>query len=824
MARRRRGSSKNTGVRKLLINASESEESRIAVLKDGKLDEYYIERQSLGSTLGNIYKARITNVEKSIGAAFVEFGHNRQGFLHVSDLCMDAVGSDAAELLVGVQAAREVAHDEDVVEGEGKASGQAGAAAGAAAVATSEGSATETAPAKTAEEAAGSGTQVIEAQAGSALDLASGSAAGIAATVDSASTPEDAVSTEDATEKPDQGDYVDDNDSDYSPDDVVDPWTGDPVEEDERGSDLQEVQDSDAADEDLPELEMELIEPDDDADDDAGEEAEAAHVRELDATDVDEAAEDERLSDDSESPTVDVDSEDLPTNGVAPTPEDAALLELLGPLDERLEQARLLAEEALPQRGGRRRGRRGRGGRRRGRVSGEGDGGSRNDSSDAGNGKEAGRRGRKDRGGSRGRSRHRDQRQMPAIEDILSKGKEIVVQVIKDGIGTKGPTLTTFLSIPGRYIVLMPGIRKRGVSRKVTDSQERDRLKDLVGDLEAPPEVGFIVRTAGQGCTVEELKRDLDYLLRLWAQIHVRVKEFSSPVLLYQENDLVIRTLRDLYDGRGEVVIDDAATAEKARQFMTEIMPDCVDKVVSYKNEKPLFSHYGIETELQRLLKSRLELKSGASLVIEQTEALVAIDVNSGRYKPEQHKSIDDTAFAVNSEAAVEVARQLRLRDLGGVVVIDFIDMRLEKHRKALERLFKEELRKDRARIKVARMSPFGILEMTRQRVRPSLKRSVHHACPYCEGTGYVPSDETSCLGVIRTIRDNLWRPGSVLVITVRPEVAEAVLNTQKSILAEIEQCHHRQIFVRADHRLAYDDIEVRAMVTLPSEMDHRRA
>ena len=413
---------------------------------------------------------------------------------------------------------------------------------------------------------------------------------------------------------------------------------------------------------------------------------------------------------------------------------------------------------------------------------------------------------------------------MPAIEEILKKGQEVVVQVIKDGIGNKGPTLTTFLSIPGRYIVLMPGIHKRGVSRKVTDGSERERLKDLVRDLQAPDGVGFIVRTAGLGCSIEDLQRDLDYLLRLWNQMRVRVKEFSAPVLLYQENDLVIRTLRDLYDGRGEVVIDDPATAEKAREFMAQIMPDCVDKVVSYKNEKPLFSHYGLETELQRLLQSRLELKSGASLIIEQTEALVAVDVNSGRYKPEKHKSIDDTAFNVNCEAAVEVARQLRLRDLGGVVVIDFIDMRLEKHRKALERLFKDELRKDRARIKVARVSPFGILEMTRQRVRPSLKRSVHQPCPYCEGTGYVPSDETSCLAVVRTIRDNLWRPGSVLVVTVRPEVAEAVLNTQKKVLAEIEERHHRQIFVRADHRLAYDDIEIRAMVALPSEMDHRRA
>jgi len=462
------------------------------------------------------------------------------------------------------------------------------------------------------------------------------------------------------------------------------------------------------------------------------------------------------------------------------------------------------------------RGRRGRRGRRRrkGERSGERSG-------DRSSERSGGRNGDSTSKSGRGR---REVRQMPAIENILKKGQEIVVQVIKDGIGTKGPTLTTYLSIPGRFIVLMPGIHKRGVSRKVVDGKERDRLKQFVRQLEAPDELGFVVRTAGSGCTVEALQRDLDYLLKLWEQMRNRTRGYSAPVLLYQENDLIIRTLRDLYDGQGEIVTDDKPTAEKARDFLRQIMPDCVDNVQEYHDEKPLFSHYGLEAELGRLLQSRIELKSGGSLIIEQTEALVAVDVNSGRFKPEHHKGIDETAFLVNCEAAVEIARQVRLRDLGGVVVIDFIDMRLEKHRKQVERIFKDELRQDRARIKVARLSPFGIVEMTRQRVRPSLKRSLHQRCPYCEGTGYVPSDETSCLSVIRKVRENLWRPGAVLVVTVRPEVAEAVLNTQKRILADFEQSSRKQIFIRADHRLAYEDIEVRAMVTLPNEFDHRRA
>jgi ribonuclease E len=233
---------------------------------------------------------------------------------------------------------------------------------------------------------------------------------------------------------------------------------------------------------------------------------------------------------------------------------------------------------------------------------------------------------------------------------------------------------------------------------------------------------------------------------------------------------------------------------------MREIMPACVDKVQLYDGERPLFSFYNVEDEITRLLENRIELKSGGSLIIEQTEALVAIDVNSGRFKPEPGKGIDETAFAVNTEAAGEIARQIRLRDLGGVVVVDFIDMRSEKHRKALENSFKEALRRDRARIKVARFSPFGIIELTRQRVRPSLKRTVHQSCPYCTGTGYIPSDETSCLVVVRTIRDNLSRPGAVLVVTVRPEVAEAVLNQQRQTLAELEKLGRKTIFIRGDH------------------------
>ncbi len=717
MGRRRRGGqNKVAGGRRLLINSRESAESRIAILEGARLEEYYIERGSLGSTLGNIYKARITNVEKSIGASFVDFGHTRQGFLHVSDLCTAAVSASARSLLADVQAARESAHDDDVVE-IGPPPETDGGGATAAPVAVEDSPHDQVANGGAAAEDDGEGEDEDDESDGLEAD-----APGFGEAVDLDAEPGDEGPHGDA-------------------DAAAGPRTPDESLEDRKAESLAFAKGG-GWDED-----------------DAGEEG-------------------------------DEDGGEAGAGEGAGAPAAAGVGVTRAPAAD---------EEAPAEGAGHGTADRERGGRRRRR----------------------GRRGGRNPGGAR---ESREPREMPPIQDILQKGQEIVVQVIKDGIGTKGPTLTTFLSIPGRYVVLMPGINKRGVSRKVTDNGERERLKDIVRALAVPPDLGFIVRTAGSGASREDLQRDLDYLLRLWDQMKVRIREHSAPVLLYQENDLVIRTLRDLYDGQGEVIIDDRATVEKARQFMAEIMPACVDKVRYYDGERPLFSFYNLELELARLLEGRIELQSGGYIIIEQTEALVAIDVNSGRFKNEGGTGIDSTAFAVNSEAAGEIARQIRLRDLGGVVVVDFIDMRGEKHRKAIEQQFKDALRRDRARIKVARFSPFGIIELTRQRVRPSLKRSVHQRCPYCAGTGYIPTDESSCLTVIRCIRDSLSKPGGALVVTVRPEVAEAVVNSQRRVLVELEESSHKQIFIRGDHRKAYEDIDVRPMVTMPDDFDHRRA
>ncbi|GJM22321.1 MAG: hypothetical protein DHS20C15_22360 [Planctomycetota bacterium] len=863
MARRRRSNnSNNSNSKKLLINARESEESRIAVLQGGTLEEYYIERESLGSTLGNIYKARITNVEKSIGAAFVDFGHSRQGFLHVSDLSMAAVGDEAAELLAGVQAAREVAHEEDVVEPRKKSTDGADSADPEAQgsadsdddpKATEAASSAESAQDPVGEAASADGEEAGEATEASSLDGAPG---GQAAAASDDRDPDPDVADATATADGDSTEDDDEDDPAYTPDEEesdASVWSG-TVSGSERGAQLKSLdQSDDDDDEHEPEVAELIGEGDDDGDNDGDNDGESNASADTD-TDTDTsdnpsvesapAGADPSATEHSDARAdagAESDASDSQDAASDDDDEQPILLEIHGPLPSegheaaRAELAAAVSAEHRARSRGRRRGRRrgrGRGGRsedsnassasENGSSSASANGAAMETEPEEGNQERT--RGKRGRRGGRPRGGKREVRSMPAIEDILQKGQEIVVQVIKDGIGTKGPTLTTYLSIPGRFIVLMPGINKRGVSRKVTDQKERERLKAIVRDLEAPEPLGFIVRTAGAGASKEDLERDLAYLISLYEDMQGRTKDHRAPVMLYQENDLVIRTLRDLYDGQGEIVIDHQETADKARTFLKQIMPQCLDKVQAYTDTKPIFSHYGLEAELTRLLKSRLELKSGASLIIEQTEALVAIDVNSGRYKPEKHKDIDETGFQVNCEAAVEIARQIRLRDMGGVVVIDFIDMRQEKHRKHLERLFKDELRKDRARIKVARFSPFGILEMTRQRVRPSLKRTVHQSCPYCDATGYIPSDETSCLSVVRKIRENLWRPGAVLVVTVRPEVAEAIVNTQRRALVQLEDEGKKQIFIRADHRLAYEEVDLKAMITLPDEVDHRRA
>jgi len=375
----------------------------------------------------------------------------------------------------------------------------------------------------------------------------------------------------------------------------------------------------------------------------------------------------------------------------------------------------------------------------------------------------------------------------PPIQDILRRGDEVLVQVIKEGIGTKGPTLSTYISIPGRYLVLMPALGRVGVSRKIEDDEIRRKLRDVMLELDPPKGLGFIIRTAGIDRTKKELSRDLAYLLRLWKVIVRRIKKSQAPVDIYEESDMIIRTIRDIFTSEVDAIyIDEPAAHERAKEFLQIVMPRYVHRLQLYEGKEPLFHKYRLDDEISRIHEREVPLRQGGSIVVDQTEALVAIDVNSGNFRADD--SAEETAYQMNLLAAREIARQLRLRDLGGVIVNDFIDMRKEKHRRSVERALRDAVRRDRARTKILRTSPFGLIEMTRQRIRPSLKRSVFKDCPGCAGTGVVKTAESMAIEVVRLlILASQQEDAAKVVVTVADEVATYLNNRKRRELAKIE-------------------------------------
>ena len=402
-------------------------------------------------------------------------------------------------------------------------------------------------------------------------------------------------------------------------------------------------------------------------------------------------------------------------------------------------------------------------------------------------------RGRSNSGGRQDRGRGRRYnggrpRVKPPIQELFRRGDEVLVQVIKEGIGTKGPTLSTYISIPGRYLVLMPALGRVGVSRKIDDEDERRKLRDTLLELNPPKGLGFIVRTAGQGRTKKELSRDMAYLLRLWKVIVRRVKKHPAPVDIYEESDMIIRTIRDIFTSDVDAIyVDETAAYERAKEFLQLVMPRHVGRLQHYDGKEPLFHKYKLELEIARIHKRVVPLEAGGSIVIDPTEALVAIDVNSGNFRADD--SAEETAFRLNLVAAREIARQLRLRDLGGVIVNDFIDMRKEKHRRGVERALRSALKRDRARTKILRTSPFGLIEMTRQRIRPSLKRSVYADCPCCTGRGVVKTAESMSIEVVRVLMLACQAPSIVRVsVRVNDEVAAYLNNKKRKEITRMEE------------------------------------
>lgn len=397
----------------------------------------------------------------------------------------------------------------------------------------------------------------------------------------------------------------------------------------------------------------------------------------------------------------------------------------------------------------------------------------------------------------------------PAMQDVLKRGQQVVVQITREGIGKKGPSVTTYLSLPGKYVVLMPGIRRRGVSRKIEDATERERLRKLLAELDLSKDLGFIVRTAGIGRTKRDIQRDLAYLLRLWKTLETRIQKGEAPSLVYQESDLVIRVIRDVYTTDiTRVLVDDEAAYKKVRDFLKIVMPRAREKVKLYTDREPLFHRYGIEEEIERIYDRTVPLPEGGSLVIETTEALVAIDVNSGRFRKE--KDPEKAALRVNMAAAREIVRQLRLRDLGGVIVIDFIDMASEEKRRKVERELAEGLKRDRARTRMLRMSRFCIVEMTRQRMRSGLKRHHYEDCPHCYGTGQRKTLESMSLRVIRQIRAALTHKEIARAeVRVNGRVQDEIQNRMRRRLLKLEEETGARIFIISDANLGLEGIEI---------------
>src|SRR5690625_3744886 len=376
------------------------------------------------------------------------------------------------------------------------------------------------------------------------------------------------------------------------------------------------------------------------------------------------------------------------------------------------------------------------------------------------------------------------------IQDVLREGQELIVQVEKEERGNKGAALTTFVSLAGRYLVLMPNNpRGGGVSRRV-EGEERQELRDALAQLNLPNGMSLIARTAGIGRNVEELQWDLDYLLQLWSAIDNAAKEHPAPVLIYLESSLVIRAIRDYFSQEiGEILIDTDDIYEQATAFMNVVMPDNAHRVKMYRDDIPLFSRFQIENQIETAYARTVQLPSGGSIVIDHTEALVAIDVNSARAT--RGADIEETALQTNLEAAEEAARQLRLRDLGGLIVIDFIDMEDNRNQRSIEQCLRRALQVDRARVQMGRISRFGLMELSRQRLRPALNEGSHITCPRCTGTGVIRDSESSALHVLRLLQEEAMKEGTAAIHAQLPvDVSTYLLNEKRHDLTKLESQH----------------------------------
>lgn len=714
--------------KRMLIDATHTEETRVAVVDDGRLEEFDYESAFRKPLKGNIFLAKVTRVEPSLQAAFVNFGGNRHGFLPFSEIHPDYFRIPIADR-EALMAEQEAA----ILEAE-------------------------------AEE------EALAAEDAARIAAGQGRTEGESALADDGN----AVMIE---EIEDDKDAVDEIGGDLS------------IEKTRRSFSTEIVEDAEeAVAEDRNEHSNNRSDNfSDDGSDEGSREDEEESIG-------------NRMDDES-----DAESEEDEVNGNVPGNESEA--------DGNSEQ------------GGRERGRGGRGGRFRGRGRGGRD---RNDRGDRG--------GRGDRKGMDSRRVEKfggdsvDQeqrfrfnlRRKYKIQEVIKRGQIMLVQVSKEERGNKGAAVGSYLSLPGRYCVLMPNSpRAGGVSRKIAKYEDRARMREIMKDLDVPKGMSVILRTAGVSRTKAEIKRDLDYLMRLWDNIRELTLESTAPALVYEEADLVKRAVRDLYTREiDEIHVSGKEGFETAKNFMKMMMPSHVKKVIEFKSESTtLFNHYKIEKQISDIGETQVTLPSGGYLVINPTEALVSVDVNSGKATKERH--IEETALRTNMEAAEEVARQLRLRDLGGLVVIDFIDMEDRRNNAKVERKMRDALSTDRARIQMGRISSFGLMELSRQRLSPSLTESQYELCSHCHGVGRVRTADAASILVLRAIEEEgAKRVAAQVIAHVPSAVALYILNYKRLNLAEIETRYNVNVMIRVDEQLGASNHRIEAVRPVPKSDD----
>jgi ribonuclease G len=401
------------------------------------------------------------------------------------------------------------------------------------------------------------------------------------------------------------------------------------------------------------------------------------------------------------------------------------------------------------------------------------------------------------------------QRAEASISDLLREGQEIVVQVSKDTIAGKGARITSHVTLPGRFLVYMPTVNHIGVSRRIDNEEERLRLKHVLERIRPPGQGGFIVRTAGEGHSEEDFRSDLKYLTDLWEQIRRKAEKVSAPTAIHHDLDLVLRTIRDVLSPDFKSVwVDSVEQYQRIVEFLDQIQPNLVSRARLYRRDEPIFDEFGIEAEIAKALKSKVWLKSGGYIVINQTEALVAIDVNTGKYVGK--KNLEETVFRTNLEAAKEIVRQIRLRDLGGIIVLDFIDMEEMPNRAALFETLEGEIRKDRSKTKILQISEFGLIEMTRKRVRQSLERSLTQPCPYCAGSGRIKSNITIALEIWRELmkmRD--LREGQDVIVRLNPVVYGTLQTGNDPIFEDVERNLGIRLVFKPDDSLHHEQFDV---------------